>query len=419
MGRTGQAFNPAPLKATAILLVLLPFWLGAAVHRVSSAGTLRSAVEQAQPGDTIYVVAGQYAPGNLVLTKPLTLIGQGRPVLSGESQHEILTIAASDVVVQGFHFQNSGRSSLEDIAAIKCLDAHRVRVVDNVFSNTFFGIHLSNTNGAFISQNKLESSAEHEYQLGNGIHLWKCRDAVITHNHIRGHRDGIYFEFVTHSRIEHNRSEYNVRYGLHFMFSNDDTYSDNTFTGNGAGVSVMYSKSVRMYRNVFENNWGNAAYGMLLKDIRDSEVLHNHFVNNTSGIYMEGSSRILFESNTFRGNGWAIKLMASCDDNVIRGNNFLQNTFDIATNGSLVLNNIDGNYWDKYQGYDLNRDAVGDVPHHPVSLFTTLVEQVPAAMMLWRSFMAFLLDYTERVLPAVTPENLNDRQPKMKPHDFR
>ncbi|MFN8338406.1 MAG: NosD domain-containing protein [Saprospiraceae bacterium] len=81
-------------------------------------------------------------------------------------------------------------------------------------------------------------------------------------NQVKGHRDGIYFEFVTHSVIWRNISKQNVRYGLHFMFSNDDAYINNIFDGNGAGVAVMYTKNVTMYSNVFKNSTGDAAYGI-------------------------------------------------------------------------------------------------------------------------------------------------------------
>lgn len=380
--------------------------------------SIRLGIQLAKHGDTIWVKAGHYQEGNLIVDKSITLLGIGLPVLDGEMKHEILTIAAQNVWIEGFKFKDSGRSSLDDVAAIKCLDAHKVTIKNNQFVNTFFAIHLSNTNDATIDGNHLQAFAQREWELGNGIHLWKCKDAIISNNFVKGHRDGIYFEFVTGSHIKNNECIENVRYGLHFMFSHDDTYTDNVFTSNGAGVSVMYSKQVRMYRNTFQNNWGSSAYGMLLKDIRDSEVHDNLFIGNTSGIYMEGSSRIIFTGNTFRENGWAIKLMASCDDNVLKRNNFMANTFDLSTNGSLVLNNIDGNYWDKYKGYDLNRDQIGDIPYHPVSLFTSLVEQIPAAMLLWRSFMSILLDHAEKVIPVITPIELKDNKPTMNQYDF-
>lgn len=155
-----------------------------------------------------------------------------------------------------------------------------------------------------------------------------------------------------------------------------------------------------------------------MKDITDSEMYNNTFKQNTVGIYMEGTSRILFKHNRFEYNGWAVKLQASCDANSFEGNNFIGNTFDISTNGSLVLNTIDGNYWDKYQGYDLAKDGYGDIPYRPVSLFSYLVERVPIVIMLWRSFLVFLVDKAEKIIPAITPENLKDNKPSIKPYDL-
>src|SRR5690606_37189135 len=132
--------------------------------------------------------------------------------------------------------------------------------------------------------------------------------------------------------------------------------------------------------------------GLLLKDIRDSEVIGNKFVKNSVAIFMEGSSRIDFQKNTFSGNGYAVKLQASCDDNVFTRNNFLSNTFDMVTNSTLVLNEIRDNYWDKYEGYDLNKDRVGDIPYRPVSMYAMVVERMPTAVLLWRSFLVFLVD---------------------------
>ncbi len=168
-----------------------------------------------------------------------------------------------------------------------------------------------------------------------------------------------------------------------------------------------------MLNNVFEENWGDAAYGLFLKEISDSYISGNSFVKNTSGIHMEGTSRIKVEKNIFKANGWGMKIQASCMENEITDNNFIGNTFDIATNGSLVLNTFNRNYWDRYEGYDLNRDHFGDVPYRPLSLFSVIVENTPAAMLLFRSFMVTLLDKTEKILPSLTPDNFIDNSPRM------
>jgi nitrous oxidase accessory protein len=110
-----------------------------------------------------------------------------------------------------------------------------------------------------------------------------------------------------------------------------------------------------------------------------------------------------------------MRIQASCMEVKVTGNNFISNTFDIGTNGTLVLNSFDKNYWDKYEGYDIDRNNIGDVPFHPVSLFSMISEKNPSAMMLFRSFMAVLLDKTEKLIPSLTPENLKDNYPYMKP----
>ena len=386
---------------------------------VSSSGTsIKQAIAKANPGDSIIIKPGTYREGNIILEKPIIILGEGYPTLDGENKFEILTVHTKGATIQGLRFINTGIASINDIAAIKILESSYLKILQNKFENAFFGIHASNSNHLWIEGNTLKSDAEAEHQIGNGIHLWKCEYITIHNNNVQGHRDGIYFEFVTNSLVTQNHSERNMRYGLHFMFSHNDEYRNNEFVNNGAGVAVMYTKHVKMFDNRFIHNWGASAYGLLLKDIRDSEVRRNHFIENSVGILMEGSSRITFQQNEFNKNGYGIKLQASCDDNVFENNNFIANTFDIATNGTLVLNTINKNFWDKYDGYDLKKDGIGDVPYRPVNMYSMIVERVPASVMLWRSFFVLLLDRAEKTLPAITPENLKDNYPSIKPYDI-
>lgn len=403
-----------------ICLILAPCLLSARTIVVTSESeftTLTSALAAASPGDTILVHKGTYREGNIIINKSVVIMGKEYPIFDGEKKFEILTISADDVTVSGLTLINTGRASMEDVAAIKVRDAKHVTLRDNHITDAFFGIHFSNSSESLVENNKFLASATAEYEIGNGIHMWKCHDITIRNNQIRGHRDGIYFEFVTNSLIEGNVSENNIRYGLHFMFSHNDEYRNNAFIANGAGVAVMYTKRVKMYGNTFEKNWGGASYGLLLKEIQDSEVIGNRFIRNTVAIHLEGVSRSQFRNNDFSENGYAVKLQASSDDNVFARNNFSTNTFDFATNGTMVLNTIDKNYWDRYEGYDLDRDGVGDVPYRPVNIYSMIVERIPAAVLLWRSFLVLLIDRAEKVIPVVTPENLRDNAPSMKPYD--
>jgi len=377
--------------------------------------TIKRAFEQAQNGDTIIIKSGVYREGSLYLNKAVTIIGEDYPEIDGENQYENLLIEHNDVVVKNVLFSNSGSSSFTDIAALKIKDSKNVRIENCKFENNFFGIHTINSTYVSYINNQLTSGKVKGKPSANGIHIWKSKFMTIEDNIIQGHRDAIYLEFVESSTITNNQCIDNKRYGLHFMFSHDNVFKYNIFKRNDAGVAVMYSKRVKMIENVFTQSWGGAAYGVLLKEIDDSRIIRNTFSENTTAIYADGANRIEIHENKFLKNGWALKINASSSDAVLTNNNFFGNTFDVATNGKLKVKSFNENYWDKYEGYDLDKNGFGDVPYHPLSLFTVLVERNESAMLLFRSFMITLLDKSERVLPSITPDYLKDETPLMRP----
>jgi nitrous oxidase accessory protein len=199
------------------------------------------------------------------------------------------------------------------------------------------------------------------------------------------------------------------------MFSDSCDYRRNVFRRNASGVAVMYSHRVVMTGNRFEDSWGAASYGLLLKEIKDARIEGNWIAGNTVGIFAESADRMVVTGNQFVRNGWALRLMADATDGEFRHNRFVGNTFDVATNSqSSSPNTFAGNYWDGYQGYDLDRDGVGDVPYRPVRLASVLVEGNEPMLILLRSFFLDLLEVAERVMPVLTPDALVDRRPLMR-----
>ncbi len=375
---------------------------------------IKPVIEMAAVGDTVVITAGLYKEGNIQVDKALTIHGMGNPVLDGEGKYEILTIEASGTIVQNITFRNTGYSSIKELAAIKVRNVTGVTLHNNTVINTHFAIYLEWVYNAVVSGNRLVSNKPNELLSGNGIHCWRGDNIQIFGNTIVGHRDGIYFEFVNNSMIRNNVSYLNFRYGLHFMFSNSNVYYRNRFTDNGAGVAVMYSKEVDMIENQFDENWGAASYGLLIKEISRSTISGNRFLNNTTGVYIDGSTGLNMERNLFRSNGWAMKIMANCMEVRVFESDFLANTFDVSTNGKVSLNRFERNYWDNYEGYDLDRNGVGDVPYRPVSLYSMIVERNPPAVMFMRSFMVNILDRVERIMPTLIPELLVDEKPHLK-----
>jgi nitrous oxidase accessory protein len=384
---------------------------------VSPTGRIRSitaAIAVARPHDRIVIKPGLYAEPTIIVGKPLEIIGEGLPALDGQSARPIMTITADSVTVRGIHFQHVGSSFVEDWAALRVTSSNACAVENNVIDDAFFGIYLARVARCSIKGNVIRGRHSREMASGNGIHIWQSSQIDIARNHVTGHRDGIYFEFVRNSTIADNISEKNLRYGLHFMFSDDCRYTSNIFRSNGAGVAVMFTHRVQMIGNRFENNWGSAAYGLFLKEISDSRLERNVFSRNTVGLVADGANRLQAIENEFVDNGWAVKLDASTDEARFSRNNFTGNTFDVSTNSSRRSGTFAGNYWQDYSGYDLDRNGIGDVPFRPVRLFSVIVAQNSPTIILLRSPFVRLLDAAERMIPALTPELLADASPAMR-----
>jgi nitrous oxidase accessory protein len=376
--------------------------------------TVAGGIAAARDGDRVVVRQGVYREPMIVVDRSVEIVGEGWPVLDGQGARQILAISADSVVIRGLRFRDVGVSMIEDRAAIKVAGARGCRIEDNVIENGFFGIYLQRAEGCVIARNVMTARGTTQTGSGNGVHSYASRDITVEDNRITGYRDGIYLEFSRVAQVRGNESERNLRYGLHFMYSDSCLYEGNTFGENSAGVAVMYSRHVEMLDNDFRRNWGSASYGLLLKEVYDVRLADNRFDRNTVGVFADGAVRIVADGNSFTRNGWAIKLMASTTDGSFTRNDFVANTFDVSTNSRRTENTFAGNFWDQYAGYDLDRDGSGDVPHRPVRLFSLIVEENAPATIVLRSFFVGLLDNAERVIPALTPLTLVDATPSMR-----
>ncbi|MCX5766163.1 MAG: nitrous oxide reductase family maturation protein NosD [Gemmatimonadetes bacterium] len=378
--------------------------------------TIAQALAAARPGDRVVITAGLYREPTLVVRTPhITVEGRGWPVLDGESVRTVFVIAADSVTVRGLVLEHTGVSNLDDRAGIRAEDVRGCIIEHNRLRDNLFGIYIQRSADCIVRDNDVEAHGASQTTSGNGIHMWYSPGTRVERNRVSGQRDGIYFEFSPGGVTTDNVSEHSQRYGLHFMFSDSCRYERNVFRDNTSGVAVMYSRGVVISHNRFERAWGSGAYGLLLKEILGGEIRGNTFSHNSIGLYLEGAVRMAVADNDFVQNGWAAKVLANAEDNQFTGNRFSGNAFDVGTNSRSASSTFDGNWWDAYRGYDLNRDGIGDVPFHPVRLFALIVEQHPAALVLLRSPMVAVLDAAERVLPVLTPEALVDHHPHMRP----
>lgn len=379
--------------------------------------SIQEGINRAASGDTVLIREGIYLEHDIQIDKSLELVGEENAVIDGENQGTVLSVHADGFGIRGLRIINVGQSYTKDFAGILVNGSKDFVIEDNVLEQVFFGVLIEKSSGGTVRNNQVRSNSVSQASSGNGIHLWHCSEMNIHSNELSGLRDGIYFEFVKESKVSDNKSHDNLRYGLHFMFSNNNAYFDNEFRSNGAGVAIMFSKFVEMYRNRFVHNWGSASYGLLLKEIYDAEIEDNLFEQNTIGISVDGSTRINYRNNDFVRNGWAVKIIGACYDNLFSRNNFLNNALDLSYNSKINSNRFDNNYWSEYSGYDLDRNGIGDVPYRPVKLFSYIVHNTPETIILLRSLFVDIINFSEKVSPVFTPDNLLDNNPLMKRSD--
>lgn len=406
------------LKKLIPLLICFPLFLKAQSIEVCPKcpiNTIAQAVAKAKKGDTIIVQKGTYPENNILLDKPLTLIGKDRPIINGQFKGSILKIQADSITIKGFRLANVPFKATEEQAAILLDKSKKFLIEDNIMDQVCFGVLLRKGRDGIIKNNKISSNATQQYNSGNAIHLWSCKNIKIIGNEAANCRDGIYIQFSSKSYIEGNYCYKNLRYGLHFMFSDDNEYYRNKFSENGAGAAVMFSKRVKMVGNTFQDNWGPSSYGLLLKELYDSELVDNTFYRNTIGINGENCTRMKYNENNFTENGWGIRIRGGCYQNDFWDNNFFNNTFDVAYDNNVNDNKFSSNYWSDYTGYDLNKDGVGDVPYRPVKLFSYISNRTPESIVLLRSLFIDIMNFSEKVAPVFTPENLIDETPRMEP----
>ena len=186
--------------------------------------SLQKAVSLAKDFDTIFVKKGTYKEYNIKVDKPLTIIGEDYPIIDGELKGEIITITSDNVTVDGLFIINVGTSYTEDYAAIRVKQSKHFLIQNVVLEKLFFGIYIEKSSHGKVYHNKIIGDAVEEYNSGNGIQLWYSHYIEIEHNYVEHVRDGIYLVFSNFCHIKNNVSAENLRYGLHFMLSNNDIY---------------------------------------------------------------------------------------------------------------------------------------------------------------------------------------------------
>ena len=380
----------------------------------SEVSPLQARVDAASTGDTLSVEAGTYH-GDLLIDRPIHLVGVGRPRLVGSGHGSVVRIRAADVTLEGFDIDGLSGGDLGNDTSGVHVAAQRAVIRDCRITNTLFGIYLREADGASVERCSISGIPGKEPgEKGSGIHVWNTQDFRLDGNLIVDVRDGLYVQSSGGGRITRNVAR-DLRYGLHYMYSNDNVFEDNTFENGAAGTAIMYSQRIIFRRNRFLHNRGFASVGLLLKACDDVLAESNLIADNARGIFLEGSSRNVLRGNVVAESDMAIVLYDSCSKNLVTGNLFVGNMTPLLLVGRRTDTLFQGNYWSDNDEPDLDGDGMTDRPYRLTSVFDHFRGNVIAADLLSQSPAALALGAAENSFPVLRPLEVVDVAPLSKP----
>lgn len=405
------------LRLALTLALLLPLPLGAAEVTVEPGpGALQQAIAGAAPGDVLILAPGIH-PGAITIDRSLTLTGTGGAVIDGGGLGTVVTIAAPDVTVRGLTVTGSGHDGTVLDAGIKILKgADRARIEGNRLLGNLHGIDVHGGRDAKVSGNAIEGTQDPKMnERGNGIYVWNSPGAVIEGNSVRWGRDGI-FANASRENVFRNNTFRDLRFAVHYMYTNDSEVTGNVSIGNHLGFAIMFSNRVVVKDNL---SLGDRSNGVMLNYANNGDVSGNLVRGGAEKcLFIYNAHKNLVYDNRFQDCGIGIHFTAGSERNVLTGNAFLGNQEQVKYVGTRHVEwsfEGRGNFWSDHPAFDLNGDGIADGAFRPNDLMDHILWSQPAARLLTGSPAVQLIRWSQSSFPAMLPGGVTDSHPLMQP----
>ncbi|WP_050521613.1 nitrous oxide reductase family maturation protein NosD [Pseudorhodobacter wandonensis] len=404
------------LRALILLLLAASPALARDVAVVPGQGTLANAIAGADPGDVLHLSAGVYG-GAVVIDRPLAIIGPAGAVVDGLGHGTVITIDAADVSVKGITVTGSGMRSPDLDAGIKILKkADRAHVEGNHVLGNLHGIDVHGGFDALVRGNTIEGTQNPRMNdRGNGIYVWNAPGTVVEGNSVRWGRDGI-FSNTSRKGTYRNNLFRDLRFAVHYMYTNDSEVSGNVSIGNHLGYAIMFSNKVILRDN---QSLGDRSHGVMLNYTNSSDISGNLVrggANRCTFIY--NAHKNLIYDNRFEGCAIGIHFTAGSERNVLTGNSFIGNREQVKYVGTRDVEwsfEGRGNYWSDHPAFDLNGDGIADSAFRPNDLMDHILWSQPAAALLMGAPAVQLIRWSQSSFPATLPGGVVDSAPLMAP----
>ena len=401
--------------------LFLSFVLFAASCTTLVASVLQDAIDKAPSGSILKLPAGVYK-GNIVINKPITIVGKEKGVIiDGEGNGTVISIKGSFVTLKNLTIVGSGERHDRLDAAIKMAEGKQCEISHCTIKDCLFGIDMQMVSNSIIANNFITSKDIDLGLRGDGLRLWYSNDNIVRENSLIKSRDMVVW-YSHGNEIVKNYGKDN-RYSLHFMYAGKNIIRDNTYELNSVGIFFMYSKDSIATGNVIKSSLGATGMGIGLKDVSNFTLKNNTVLYNAQGIYIDRSpfepdTHNWITGNNILYNSEGLHFHSLSENNIIKENTILGNIEDIVNDsrGSKTnKNEIAGNYWDKYEGFDRNGDNVGDTPHKVYQYADQMWIYNPDVKFFYASPVITLLNFLAKLAPFSKPLFLmEDKTPKVE-----
>ncbi len=379
-------------------------------------GRLAEALAAAAPGDSLYLAAGEHL-GPVVIDKPLTLSGADGAIVRGNGVGHAIMVSAPDVVVRGITVRGSGlKLETQDSGIFVDKSGDRALIEGNRIEDNLIGVYLSGPDDALVRDNIIVGRSDLRMnERGNGVQLWNTPGSIVAANDISQGRDGI---FVTTSRRNEFRGNTfrNLRFAVHYMYTNESVVADNRSIGNHVGFALMFSKKLVVRGN---QSIGDRDHGLLLNYANRSAIEENTVRDGGNKcVFIYNSNKNSFMDNWFEGCQIGIHFTAGSERNSIAGNAFIGNRTQVKYVGTRDLDwshEGRGNYWSDNPAFDLDGDGIADRPYRPNDTVDQVVWAHPTAKLLLNSPAVQIVRWAQSAFPTLHPGGVTDSAPLMAP----
>ncbi|MCK5499357.1 MAG: nitrous oxide reductase family maturation protein NosD [Gammaproteobacteria bacterium] len=377
---------------------------------------LKQALAAARPGDTLQLQNGLYS-GPVIIEQSINLVGQSNTVIDGANQGKVITVSAPDVVIRNIKIQHSGIDlSVEDSGIFITAEGDRSLIENNQLYQNLIGIYLKGPDDVIVRNNMITGRNDLRMnERGNGVQLWNSPGSIVDQNKIQYGRDGIFVTTSNNNKFLNNQFR-DLRFAIHYMYTNQSEISGNSSNDNHVAYALMYSHHLKVSGNT---STGDRDRGILFNFTNYSDIKDNIVHGSPEKcVFIYNSNFNDIHANKFEGCDIGVHFTAGSEQNKIWNNAFINNKTQVKYVGTRFLewsNEGQGNYWSDHTAFDLDGDNVADKPYRPNNLADQILWRHPMSKILLNSPVLQVLRWSQSQFPGLHPGGITDSAPMMAP----